>query len=522
MLTELKAVVWDYFKQYLQYGLVGRIVGFGVDVAERKQSEEWLRKARDELEMRVRERTAELARANEELRNEIAERQRAEEARRKSEERFRNLIETTSDLVWEVDESFVYTYVSPRIRDLLGYQPEEVLGKTPFALMPQEEARRVGDTLGLVALRRQAFRGLEVTNWHRDGHLVVLESSGVPFFDVDGTFRGYRGIDRDITERKQAEDLFRTLSSSSPIGICIAQGGRFQFANRQFQKQTGFTEDELLGMDSLALVLPEDKEMVRKNAIAMLKGERSSPIEYRAFTRAGEIRWIMENVASIQYKGRRAVLGSFMDVTEHKKVEESLKQSLEKLQKTMKSTIEAMALTSELRDPYTAGHQRRVAQVATAIATEMGLSGERIDGINLAALIHDIGKICVPAEILSKPGRISEIEFSLIQAHPQVGFDILKRIEFPWPIAQVVLQHHEKMDGSGYPSGLSGEDILLEARILCVADVVEAIASYRPYRPALGEEIALQEILQNSGILYDPRVVDACLKVFNERGFMFE
>ena len=209
-------------------------------------------------------------------------------------------------------------------------------------------------------------------------------------------------------------------------------------------------------------------------------------------------------------------------VAERRQAEEERKQATEKLLKAMQGTIQAIAVTVETRDPYTAGHQRRVTELATSIATEMGLSEELIQGISMVGIVHDIGKIYVPAEILSKPSRLSEIEFSMIKMHCQVGYDILKAIEFPWPIAQTVLQHHERMDGSGYPLGLSGEDILLEARILAVADVVEAMASHRPYRPSLGLDKALEEIVQNKGKLYDPKVADACLKLFAEGRFKFE
>jgi HD-GYP domain-containing protein (c-di-GMP phosphodiesterase class II) len=208
--------------------------------------------------------------------------------------------------------------------------------------------------------------------------------------------------------------------------------------------------------------------------------------------------------------------------TQHKRVEEQLQQSFEKLQRTMKGTIYAMALTVEIRDPYTAGHQRKVATLAYTIAKEMSLSEGEIEGIRLASAIHDIGRTYIPVEILSKPSRLTDIEFSMVKTHPKVGYDILKMVEFPWPIAQIVLQHHERMDCSGYPSGLSGEDILLEARILGVADVVEAMSSHRPYRPAHGIDKALEEISQNRGVLYDPEVVDACLKLFADKGFKFE
>lgn len=203
------------------------------------------------------------------------------------------------------------------------------------------------------------------------------------------------------------------------------------------------------------------------------------------------------------------------------RLEKELEQAYGKLRRAMEGTIQALSTTVEMRDPYTAGHQRRVTELACAVAREMGLQEKRTEGIYIAGLLHDIGKIAVPAEILSKPGTISEGEFTIMKSHPRVGFEILKGIKFPWPVAQIILQHHERMDGSGYPSGLSGEEIYLEARILGVADVVEAMASHRPYRPALGIDKALQEISQNSGPLYDPKVVDACLTLFNQKGFSF-
>jgi len=209
-------------------------------------------------------------------------------------------------------------------------------------------------------------------------------------------------------------------------------------------------------------------------------------------------------------------------LAEQKQAEEELQHTLAKLREALGGIIQTVALMVETRDPYTAGHQRRVADLARAIANEMDLPQEQIDGIRMAGLIHDLGKINVPAEILSKPTRLTEFERGMIQTHPQVGYDILKTIDFPWPVAQIVLQHHERMDGSGYPQGLSGEEIMLEARVLAVADVVEAMASFRPYRPAHGIDKALEEISQNRGALYDAEAVDACLKLFTEKGFKFE
>jgi putative nucleotidyltransferase with HDIG domain len=202
-------------------------------------------------------------------------------------------------------------------------------------------------------------------------------------------------------------------------------------------------------------------------------------------------------------------------------VQEELEQSFQDLKKVMDSTIQAIAMTVEKRDPYTSGHQMRVAALTRAIAETLELPKDQIEGAYMAASIHDIGKISLPAEILTKPIQLTEIEISLIQAHSQAGYDILKGIEFPWSIADIIIQHHERMDGSGYPRGLAGDSILIEARIIGVADVVETMSSHRPYRPSMGIEKALAEITQNSGTLYDPEVVTACLNIFSKKNFEF-
>jgi len=183
------------------------------------------------------------------------------------------------------------------------------------------------------------------------------------------------------------------------------------------------------------------------------------------------------------------------------------------------STVEVATTLSEMRDPYTAGHERRVGEIAAAIGVELGLDEQRVEGLRVAGHLHDIGKITIPAEILSKPGKLSKIEYQLIQGHPQSAFDVLKDVELPWPVAQVALQHHERMDGSGYPQGLKGDAILLEARIMAVADVVEAMASHRPYRPALGIDKALAEIERGRGTIYDADVADVCLRLFRGKGY---
>jgi putative nucleotidyltransferase with HDIG domain len=206
-----------------------------------------------------------------------------------------------------------------------------------------------------------------------------------------------------------------------------------------------------------------------------------------------------------------------IDISARKHAEEERSEFAEQLQRSLLQTIRAIALTIEQRDPYTAGHQERVAELAVRIGQELGLDAQALEGLKLGALIHDIGKISVPAEILNRPGRLEPEMFKIIKTHPQNGYEIVRGIEFPWPLAQMVLQHHERLDGSGYPNSLKDGDILFESRILAVADVVEAMASHRPYRAALGLERALEEIERGRSTLYDEQVVDACLKIFREQ-----
>ncbi len=214
--------------------------------------------------------------------------------------------------------------------------------------------------------------------------------------------------------------------------------------------------------------------------------------------------------------------GVFTDITPLAEAEDRLQRALEQTERLLSGAVTAAVRIIEKRDPYVADHSQRVAELACAIAQELGLAKERIEGLRMAAMLHDIGKVAIPAEILAKPGRLSETEFKLVQAHPQVAAEILADIDFPWAVQEIILQHHERLDGSGYPQGLTGGNILLEARILGVADVVEAMAHHRPYRPARGVEAALQEIERGKGTLYDPRVVDACLRLFREQGFSWD
>ena len=202
-------------------------------------------------------------------------------------------------------------------------------------------------------------------------------------------------------------------------------------------------------------------------------------------------------------------------------MEKNFQQTCKKIEKVIEGTANIITKVVELRDPYSVGHQQRVSKLATAIAREMKLSQDKIEGTRVASLVHDIGKVNLPTEIISKPKKLVEVEFNLVKNYPRVGYDILKKVDFPWPIAEIVLQHQEKIDGSGYPRGLKGDEICIEAKILGVANVVEAMSSYKSYRPALSIDEALAEILENKNILFDPEVVDTCIKLIKENGFKF-
>jgi putative nucleotidyltransferase with HDIG domain len=243
---------------------------------------------------------------------------------------------------------------------------------------------------------------------------------------------------------------------------------------------------------------------------------------YEDIVRQGASDFLQKPVRIAEFIARlKRVIAERRSRSDLKNALADVKLNLDKLRRAMEGIVEAISVTVEMRDPYTAGHQKRVAELACAIAQEMTLSEDDIYGLRMASVIHDLGKITVPAEILSKPGQLSALEYELIKSHVQAGYDILKQIDFPWPLADIIIQHHERMDGSGYPNGLKQEEILLPARILSVADVFETIASHRPYRPSLGLQRAMDEIRENRGRLYDCRVADVCLALIEEERFQF-
>ncbi len=314
-----------------------------------------------------------------------------------------------------------------------------------------------------------------------------------------------------------------SLVQGSPLAIfAVDREGSILVWNQAAENLFGWAEREILGQTN-PIVPEEQEEKFRELRDRALAGEIYTGMELRVRRKDGSPVDISVSTAPLPDESGLIVglMAVVADISERKRMEEALRESLRKSHRLFDEMIHALASAVEKRDPYTAGHQQRVARLAGAIAGEMGLPAEKINGIRTAASVHDIGKLSIPAEILSKPGRLSDIEMSLIKTHSQAGYEILAGIEFPWPIARIVQQHHERNDGTGYPWGIAGGAILQEARILTVADVVEAMASYRPYRPANGIAPALAEIKAHSGSRYAPEVVAACLTLF-DKGFKLE
>jgi len=428
-------------------------------------------------------------------------------------------------------QDYQIVFANQKFAEMTGYSIEELLAlpleKVKDLVHPEDQKmvwerwrrRLQGESIS----PHYEYRGLK-----RNGEIIWLEMHASRII-----FRGkpaILGMVCEITETKKAkeclkeqEELYRILVEQSHDAIYIYRGDSFLFVNKELCSITGYTEEELYKINLWNLIHPEDRERILEIAQKRARGEEV-PNTYvaRIITKCGEVRYGEFAVSRIHYGGEYAAMGSARDITERMQTEEKLKESLQKLRTTINNTLKAMAKILESRDPYTAGHQQRVAKLTKAIAERMGLNKDRVDCIYTAAVIHDIGKIYVPAEILSRPTKLNKSEFALIKTHPQIGYDILTSIDFPWPIAEIVLQHHERLNGSGYPRGLKNGEIRLEAKILALADVVEAMSSHRPYRPAKSMDETLSEIENNKGVLYDSQIVDVCLDIFRKHAFSFD
>jgi PAS domain S-box-containing protein/putative nucleotidyltransferase with HDIG domain len=459
------------------------------------------------------------------------ERVSAEEALRRSEQRLSLHVQKTPLAVIEWDTSYRIVQWNQAAERIFGYAAEEAIGRHSEFIVPEECRGRIDQVWNDLMANRGGGRSTN-PNLTKDGRKITCEWYNTSLIDGSGKVIGVASLVQDVTERirtetalRDSEELYRRLVASIPdLIIRTDLSGNILFANDVAVRMNGNEgTDGLLGFNVFDFVAPADREK------AVLASKRM----FDKKIGPQEIDLVFKTGARIPFEIDGAILRDAdgtpysivylcRNITERKRAETDLLEGMAKLRSTLKASIDSLASAIEMRDPYTAGHQERTTRLARAIAVEMDLPAESVEAIEIAGVIHDIGKLYVPAEILSKPTKLTELEYQLIKMHAQAGFTILSKIDFPWPIARIVHEHHELVNGSGYPQGLSGKDILLEARILCVADVVEAMSSHRPYRPALGIAAALEEISQKRGILFDREVVDACLRLFREKGFKFE
>ncbi len=444
--------------------------------------------------------------------------------------KYRMLLENSYDLIFQIDLKGNFRDVNSKMLELLGYEREKFLASSIMSFLSEGQKQLTSKMID------------EVKSGHIQKHVdeLKLKKKGGSYIEVDyvamAIFRNDEPysiiyIARDISETKKLKEMlekseqkFDTLAEASPDMIFIATEDRLIYINKTAENIVGYTLDELLSPNFklIDIVAPEYRQKAKKIFQTLLfKGEYPSH-EMVFLHRNNKKVNTSVKLKLTKYGDSKAVLGIVTDTSALISAQRAQLESAAKLIKAITSIVDVVASTMELRDPYTFTHQQRVTELAVAIATEMNLPEDNIEGIRLGAMVHDIGKIYVPAQILSKPPPLNKLEFDLIKMHPRTGYDILKKIDFPWPIPEIALQHHERINGSGYPNGISKEKIIQEARIVAVADVVEAMSSHRPYRPSLGIDSALVEISQNKGILYDADAVDACLRLFYEKNFKFD
>jgi PAS domain S-box-containing protein len=464
-----------------------------------------------------------------------SQREAALEALRESEKKYRRITENMSDIVTEMNSQGIIVYISPSHQKIFGDSLQDMVGTSAFDRLHPEDLDLVMAQY-MEGVISKTDREVEYRYRHADGHYIWLRSLGHSFYNAAGEFVGSIISSSDITERKQAEfqkeaalealreseQFLRETQTIARIGgwktnpetdFLQWTEGVYRMIEAPMDYQPGLTE-------GLKYYVPEYVPLIRDRIMRTLNNNEKFVEEVELITLSGERLWVeLRGLAAVTDGQNPSVIGTIQDISERKKAEDKLQQTLESLRKAVGTTIQVLVSAVESRDSYTSGHQSRSADLACAIATEMGLAQEKIEGTRMAGIIHDIGKLSIPAEILSKPTKLTEIEFALIKEHARSGYEMLKDVESPWPLAEIVYQHHERMNGSGYPRNLKGDEIIMESQILAVADVVEAMASHRPYRAALGIDAALEEIEKNRGILYDNAVANACLRLFRAKGY---
>jgi PAS domain S-box-containing protein len=421
--------------------------------------------------------------------------------------------------------------VNPRLCELLGYSRQEAL-----TLGIQDLTHP--DDIGASTEARQRLLTGTVSHYEKEVRLLRKDGTDVWTRIVTSLVRPTNGaavhftsLVQDISRQKKLEkeqretDLrFRQLAENirEVLFLVDRTDGRTLYVSPAYEAIWLQSRSAVYANPAawMAAIHPEDLAGVQ-HAVATARSTGNMNHEYRIVHPDGTVRWIKGRTFPILDETQRPyrLAGIAEDITDRKCSEAEIQRQVAQLKRATYSTIDVIRTMSEMRDPYTHGHEHRVGLIAAAIAEEMGLEPSRIEGIRIAGFLHDLGKIRVPAEILAKPNQLTEEEFNLVKVHPQASYEILKPLEFPWPVAEIARQHHERLDGSGYPQGLKDREILLEAKILAVADTVEAVASHRPYRPGLGVTAALAEIEAGRGKLFEPLVVDACLRLFRQRGY---
>jgi PAS domain S-box-containing protein/putative nucleotidyltransferase with HDIG domain len=453
------------------------------------------------------------------------ERHLAEERRRESEERFRRIFEESPIGMVTVGLDFRFTRANSTFCDMIGYTESELLTKSFVDITHPEHVGSDVESVKRVARGEIPSYRTEKRYVRKDGRVVWGALTATAMRDADGRVQYFLSMIEDITVRKtseaalaESERKYREMANALPTCVFEADlNGRLTYANQTGLNWFGYSEDEIVRQRNVAeMVIEEQREQAARTFRRAVEVGEVPAGEYTALRSDGTTFPALVSSRAIMRDGEAiGVRGVLVDITERV-------EAARRIERALSRTIHALAVTTEMRDPYTAGHQERVTRLAMAMAGRMGLPADRVEGLRVAGLLHDVGKVSVPAEILSKPTGLSTIELALVRSHSETGYAILREIEFPWPVATIVLQHHERMDGSGYPSGLRGEEILLEARILAVADSVEAMASHRPYRAALGIEEALAELARGRGTAYDVDAASACLSLFTEDGFRLD
>jgi len=467
----------------------------------------------------------------------ISEIRKAEKLLKESEAQYRLLADHMKDALCIMDMNLKWTYVSPSAVNLLGYTLDEIiqlpLGKYLTATSVKAAMDFFAEEMPKALASPADYvlnRSLELEFVRKNGQTIWGECMFSLIRDENGKPVSILGEGRNITERKlveyelmASECNFRSSLDDSPLGVRIVTAeGETIYANRAILDTYGYDNiNELINTPLIKRYTPQSYEEYLGRKERRMRNGYSGPSEYEIsiVRKDGEIRHLHVFRKEIFWNGDKQYQVIYQDITERRETEKKLSQTLGNLRHSIRATIQVLGMASEERDPYTAGHHKRVANLARTIAKDMGLASDKVEGIRLAGSIHDIGKLSVPSEILSRPTKLTDLEFLLVKEHPVSGCEMLKHVESPWPLAEIVHQHHERIDGSGYPDNLKGNEIIIEARIMAVADVVEAMSSHRPYRPAWGITAALDEIEKNKGILYDKDAVNSCLKLFREKGY---